>query len=161
MHPDKAFYDTTAILPPCTKSPPGPVHPNPQKPDLQKRQATLRLLPLPRLDHHRHLLLQQRQPRLDDQLSIDEPPIAPALVLQPRLLRPLLLQIPLALGSQDPLLGKRVELLLLVVAEIEGHVLKRVFGVLGLGDQRGDGVAQEALVLRLGVELLGRELNEV
>jgi hypothetical protein len=48
-----------------------------------------------------------------------------------------------------------------MMPEIKRHILERVLFVLCLSDQRGDGLAQEALVLRLGVELLGGELDQV
>ena len=48
-----------------------------------------------------------------------------------------------------------------VVSKVEGHVFELVFAVFCLGDQRGDGVAEETLVLRLGVELLAGEFDDV
>lgn len=157
VHSDKAFLLWYNRHPPFHIVQRSPTHPIPSA----QKTWLPRLLPLPRLHQHGHLLLQQRQPRLDDQLPVHQPPIALALVLQPCLLRPLRLQIPLPFRRQDPLPGELVERLLPVVSEIKRHILERVGGIFGLGDERGDGLAQEALVLRLGVELLGGQLDQV
>lgn len=47
------------------------------------------------------------------------------------------------------------------MAKVKGDVLERVFSLLCFFDQRGNGVAEEALVLRLRVELLARELDDL
>lgn len=125
------------------------------------QQNQLRLLPPRRLNKHSLPLPHSRQTRLNHNLPIDDLPIPPLQVLQPRRLHPLLSQILLPFGGQHPLLGKLKPLLGRMVPEVKRHVFEGVGCVFCFCNQTLDGFAEEALVLRLCVELFGGEFDEV
>ena len=71
----------------------------------------------------------KRQARLDDLLAIEQLSIIDLLVLQAGSLGPLVVEVLLALRSEDPLLGELMPDLGLVVSKVEGDICKVVFGV--------------------------------
>jgi len=113
-------------------------------------------------DHDRHLFGHvQGQTVLDDGFPINQAPVVHLVIIRQQSLHPLFLQDLLLFWREDPLLRELVPRLRLVVSEVEGHVLERVLGVLCLGQQLRDGVAEEALVLGLRVEVFAGHLDDI
>jgi hypothetical protein len=83
------------------------------------------------------------------------------MIIQLQRLHPLLLQILLPLGRQYPVLRELVPLLGLVVSKVKGHVFERVGAVARFVQQLADGLAEEALVLRLRVKVLAGHFDHV
>jgi hypothetical protein len=99
-------------------------------------------------------LTQKRQTRLNDRLPINHVPVMQPLILHLRHFFPLRFKILLPLGRQRPFFRKLEPLLRPVMSEIKRHVLETIFHIFRLFNQCFYRLAQEALVLRLRVELL-------